>query len=90
MQKNQNFKELEKLKIVELKGLLGAKLLKAHSTNITTQVEVPKKIEDISMNLIDLTRIMGIFLDNAIEASLSHQHQHPHIKIAIFQVAIDE
>lgn len=80
MLKNQYFKELEKIKIVELKGLLGAKLLKAHALNITVQVEVPEPIHDIAIELMDLTRIIGIFLDNAIEASLLHPE--PQIRIA--------
>ncbi|MGE8203634.1 sensor histidine kinase [Heyndrickxia sp. NPDC080065] len=88
MQKNEYFKELEKMKIVELKGLLCAKLLKAHALNISIQVEVPETIEDISVDLMDLTRILGIFLDNAIEASLLHTH--PRINIAFIHTYIDD
>lgn len=88
MQKNHNFKELEKMKIVELKGLLGAKLLRAHSLNIITSIEVPETIADIQIDLMDLTRVLGVFLDNAIEASQSHLH--PHIKLAIIQMGQDE
>ncbi|WP_431028840.1 sensor histidine kinase [Lysinibacillus sp. LZ02] len=74
------FQQLEHIKIIELKGLIGAKLLKANNLHITVQIEVPEEIKSIPLNVMDLIRIMGIFLDNAIEASL--QHINPKIQIA--------
>ncbi|MGN5882447.1 MULTISPECIES: quorum-sensing sensor histidine kinase AgrC [Staphylococcus] len=60
---------LERLQIRELKGLLTTKIIQAQENNIRVSVEVPDEITKISLNMIDLSRIMGIILDNAIEAS---------------------
>ena len=82
------FQQLENIKIMELKGLIGSKLLRAQSLNITVQIEVPEKIESISTDLMDLTRIIGIFLDNAIEATL--QHTQPQIQVAFLHTNVNE
>lgn len=60
---------IERLHIRELKGLLTTKIIQAQENNIRVSIEVPDEINHISMNMIDLSRIMGIILDNAIEAS---------------------
>lgn len=75
---NEYFQQLENMDIIEIKGLMGAKLLKAQSLNIATQVEVPEKIQSVPIPLIDLTRIIGIFLDNAVEASVLHKNPQIH------------
>lgn len=67
--KNQLFSQLNRLQIVEIKGLLSTKLLLADELSIPISVEVPEMIEDISIDRIHLSRMLGIFLDNAIEAS---------------------
>lgn len=69
MQKNRAFSEFENLQIVELKGLLATKYLLAEEMNIPIQIEISSPISSISMDIIDLTRVVGILLDNAIEAS---------------------
>lgn len=38
--------------------------------NINVSIEVTNEIADIPMDTLDLTRVIGIFLDNAIEAAL--------------------
>lgn len=61
---------IEHLKIRELKGLLTTKIIQAQENKIRVSVEVPDEIDHISINMIDLSRMVGIILDNAIEASL--------------------
>ena len=58
------------MQIRELKGLLTSKIIQAQENNIQVSVEVPDEINEISLNMIDLSRMVGIILDNAIEASL--------------------
>ncbi|WP_412521431.1 quorum-sensing sensor histidine kinase AgrC [Staphylococcus simulans] len=60
---------LERLQIRELKGLLTTKIIQAQENNVRVSVEVPDEINHISLDMIDLSRVMGIILDNAIEAS---------------------
>jgi len=60
---------IEKLKVREIKGLITTKILQAQEKEIAISIEVPDNIERIDMNTIELSRIIGITLDNAIEAS---------------------
>jgi len=61
---------LSKIKVREIKSILTAKLLLAQSANmdIRTTVEVSEEINYIPLNSVALVRMLGILLDNAIEA----------------------
>ncbi|MCI2935107.1 GHKL domain-containing protein [Staphylococcus haemolyticus] len=59
----------ENLKVRAIKGLVTTKILQAQEKNISISIEVPELVEHIEMNTIDLSRIIGIITDNAIEAS---------------------
>lgn len=83
--KNQLFNQLDRLKIVEIKGLISTKLLLADELSIPISVEVPETIEDIAIDRIHLSRILGIFLDNAIEASTSLEA--PQINLAFLSMS---
>lgn len=60
--------QLYHLEIVELKGLLSVKINYALERNIKVTLEIADRIKKINMKIIDLVRITGILLDNAIEA----------------------
>ncbi|PTI57072.1 accessory regulator AgrC [Staphylococcus xylosus] len=60
---------IENLHVREIKGLLTTKILQAQEKNIRISIEVPESIEKIDMPIINLSRVIGILLDNAIEAS---------------------
>lgn len=74
---------IDKLKIREIKGLLTTKILQAQENNIEVSVEVADEIDAINMDFIDLSRVLGIIMDNAIEASLDIEN--PMIQIAFIQ-----
>lgn len=59
----------ENLKVRAIKGLVTTKILQVQEKNIPISIEVPELVEHIEMNTIDLSRIIGIITDNAIEAS---------------------
>ena len=59
----------ENLKVRAIKGLVTTKILQDQEKNIPISIEVPELVEHIEMNTIDLSRIIGIITDNAIEAS---------------------
>ncbi|PTK61802.1 quorum-sensing sensor histidine kinase AgrC [Staphylococcus haemolyticus] len=63
----------ENLKVRAIKGLVTTKILQAQEKNIPISIEVPELVEHIEMNTIDLSRIIGIITDNAIEASETHE-----------------
>ena len=60
---------LNNLKINSLKGLLTTKILQAQSHQVPFHIEVTEEITDIPADPIMLNRIVGILLDNAIEAA---------------------
>lgn len=52
-----------------LKSLLSSKLVYSMECQIDTKIEIVAPIEETHMDTLDLSRILGIFLDNAIEAA---------------------
>ncbi len=72
--KNAQISRLADLKMPELKSLVTAKLIYAQEMGVEVSIEVDSTIRTIEMNTIDLTRILGIFLDKAIEAALESSH----------------
>lgn len=62
---------LGNLGISEVKSILSFKFIYAQQLNIDVYVEVPEFIEVIDNdNLVDVCRIIGILVDNAIEAAI--------------------
>lgn len=59
---------LSNIKVKGLKGLIASKLLYAQAMDYKVHVEILEPIGQISMKVIDLCRIVGNLLDNAIEA----------------------
>jgi len=58
---------LSNIKIPELKSILYLKILEAGKEKIQVNLEVKWSIDEINIKPIDLTRIMGNILDNAID-----------------------
>lgn len=79
---SNNFKIglLKNIKIPEIKGILSSKLIRAQELSIDVFIDVAEEIEKIDMDIIDLSRITGILLDNAIEAA--EKSDKPSIKVA--------
>lgn len=67
---NARFDQLMNLKNTETKSIVSSKLLNAMEANISVHVEVLEEIDIIPIDTVDLTRILGIFLDNAMEAAI--------------------
>lgn len=69
-QGNYHLQKLSKIKEPAIKGLISSKLIYAYNQGIDVFIDIMDEIEEISMKTIDLIRILGIYLDNAIEATL--------------------
>ena len=69
-QKNETINNLQKIKNIELKSILYTKMLLAVNQNIEATIDIPDEICDVNMDPVDLTRTLGVYMDNAIEASL--------------------
>jgi two-component system sensor histidine kinase AgrC len=65
--------QLQKVKLRELKSILLYKLNLAAEMGLQVQVEVNKVIENIEFPKIILCQILGILLDNAMEAALESE-----------------
>ncbi|MBO3444238.1 GHKL domain-containing protein [Clostridium sp. CCUG 7971] len=78
---NFNITSVSNIKNIELKGLILSKLIKAEELGINININIYKNIKNINMNVVDLCRVLGIILDNCIEASL--ECKKPNIDICI-------
>lgn len=76
--------QLMNITICELKSVLSSKLLYAIELNINVSIEVTDEIVSLPMDTLDLCRIIGIFLDNATEATL--ETDSPSIRFALINL----
>lgn len=77
--KNNKLGLLQNINITEIKGLIASKVIRAQELGIDVLVDVIEPIDEINMDVIDLSRSIGILLDNAIEAAI--QCNKPWIKL---------
>ena len=75
--------QLSNIGVLEVKSLLSAKMIYAHESGIDITIDIPDKVESFLIDTVDLARILGIFLDNAIEATL--ETEQPQIGLNIIQ-----
>ncbi len=75
--------QLSNISVLEIKSLLSAKMIYAHESGIDITIDIPDKVESFLIDTVDLARILGNFLDNAIEATL--ETEQPQISLNIIQ-----
>lgn len=75
--------QLSNIRVLEIKSLISAKMIYAHETGIDVTIDIPDPVCHFSMDTVDLARVLGIFLDNAIEAAL--ETDHPKVGLNIIQ-----
>ena len=75
--------QLSNIGVLEIKSLLSVKMIYAHESGIDITIDIPGKVESFPIDTVDLARILGIFLDNAIEATL--ETEQPQIGLNIIQ-----
>ena len=75
--------QLSNIGVLEIKSLLSAKMIYAHESGIDVTIDIPDRVDCFLMDTVDLARILGIFLDNAIEAAL--ETNKPQIGLNIIQ-----
>ncbi len=79
--------KLYNLDIIELKSLISVKINYALELKVEVNLEIIEKIDKVNMKSIDLVRIIGIFLDNAIEAC--QECEKPSIDLSIIKMDKD-
>ena len=67
--------QLSNIKELALKGLISSKLIYAHEMGLDVFIDILEPIEHINMKTVDLSRVIGIYLDNAIEAALQTEEK---------------
>ena len=75
--------QLSGIGVLEIKSLLSAKMIYAHEAGIDVIIDIPDKVDNFPIDTVDLARILGIFLDNAMEAAL--ETENPQIGLNIIQ-----
>lgn len=75
--------QLSNIGVLEIKSLLSAKMIYAHESGIDITIDIPEKVASFLIDTVDFARILGIFLDNAIEATL--ETEQPQIGLNIIQ-----
>jgi len=81
MNKDISLSLLSHIKINPLKALLSSKIITAHSHDIDVRIELIDDIYDINMSTLDICRIIGIFMDNAIEGSCLCDYKFIHFAL---------
>jgi len=69
---------LSNIKNTALKSLLSSKFVYIMETGIKAEIELTEPIDELNMDCLDLSRILGIFLDNAMEAALETEEKEVH------------
>ena len=64
----QAWQYLKNIQPIEMKGLLFEKVLAALGKGIRVQVEISENVNVVYEGISDLIRILGVFIDNAVEA----------------------
>ncbi|MGX7414088.1 sensor histidine kinase [Enterococcus caccae] len=77
------YSQLLNLSIPPIQAILLAFFEQASSKGINLYVDIPQKIYQIDMDLIDLTRCLSILLDNALEAY--NEDKNYTIQVSIYQ-----
>lgn len=88
VQKDSIDKTVDRLIYVEqeeLKGLLAMKAIRAQELGVKVEIDMVEKVK-FHMDIVDLCRVVGIFVDNAIEAAALSTEK----TIAIGMVNVEE
>ena len=67
---NSTLDRLKNIRILEIKGLLTLKLMHAQELGASLHIEVQEEVHSVNFDILDLTRVIGILIDNAMEACL--------------------
>ncbi|MCB2291741.1 GHKL domain-containing protein [Clostridium sp. CS001] len=78
---SSKYLNLQNIRISGVKGLLSSKIINASTLKLEVNIEIIEEIDDISVDIIDISRILGILLDNAIEAAVLSEDKKLNIAI---------
>ncbi|MGN0145489.1 MAG: sensor histidine kinase [Clostridium sp.] len=70
---------LKNIHLPEIKGLISAKVIHAQEIGLNIILDIAEPIGNINMDVIDLSRVLGILLDNSIEAAIKSKEKRVNI-----------
>ncbi|MCL6590986.1 MAG: GHKL domain-containing protein [Firmicutes bacterium] len=73
---------IDKIKNAGILGLITSKIDYSQKSGVTMQLEIPGEIKEINMKISELCEVLGIFLDNAIEAAARSAEQSVKVRIS--------
>lgn len=82
---NDALERLVNIKNPELKGLFYAKLLSAIEKGLQPEFEAYDPVSNLPVDMIDLVKILGIFMDNAIESALESEKKYFSSSIIVYK-----
>lgn len=80
----QEIAKLKNVKILEVKSVIAAKILQADRHDISIELEITEVLADVPVDKLDMVRLLGIMLDNAIDEVLELASTKPIVRLAIF------
>lgn len=72
---------LKNIELPEIKSLISAKVIHAQELGVEIIIDVAEPINNIDMDIIDLSKCIGIIFDNAIEAALESERKEVSIAL---------
>ena len=79
---NYRLNQLKNIKDLALKGIISSKLILANEIGAMVYIDIMEPIESFGVNAVDLGRVLGIFLDNSIEAIMEIEDKQVKFNIA--------
>lgn len=67
---------ISKIEDSGLKGLLTTKVYAMVEKNIHVELDIVDEIQEVPIDMLDLCRMLGVFLDNALEAALHSDRKY--------------
>lgn len=61
---------LHNIAIKEIKGVILTKIIQAQELGLEVIIDIAEVIEEVNLDVIDLSRCIGILIDNALEATV--------------------
>jgi two-component system sensor histidine kinase AgrC len=69
-EKNSKIGSLHNIRIKEIKGVILTKIIQAQELGLEVVIDIAEIIEEVNLDVIDLSRCIGILIDNALEATV--------------------
>jgi two-component system sensor histidine kinase AgrC len=76
---NNNMLQLQNLKNPAIKGLVSSKIVQAENLGLHLTVEIENEIKEIPVRTLDMCRILGVLIDNGIEAAVESEKKKMNI-----------